>query len=85
MPLCRHLQLRRRAYTLLRRIGVSDRTLYHRLGFHPIRMNHVPRRTTERLLTAAGMTVIDVLPGWLGHTTDTDDITTLTYLATRSH
>ena len=83
MPLRQRLQLRRRAYATLRRVGVSNAVLYRKLGLHPIRMNWVPRPQVEARLSAAGARVLDVELGWLGDRAATGREINLTYLATR--
>ncbi len=77
------LQPRRRLYALLRRLGVSDATLYRRLRLHPIRMGWVPRSAVEGRLSAAGGRLLDVQVGWLGDRSATGRELNLTYLATR--
>jgi SAM-dependent methyltransferase len=83
MPLRQRLQPRRRAYAVLRRVGVSDAVLYRKLGLHPIRMNWVPRPRVEACLCAAGARVLDIELGWLGDRATTGREINLTYLATR--
>ena len=51
-------QLRRRAYTLLRELGVSERFLYGRAGLHPVRMFAVPRTRMETAVAASGGVVV---------------------------
>jgi ubiquinone/menaquinone biosynthesis C-methylase UbiE len=54
IPLAVRLQPRRSAYRALRKLGLSPRFLYWRLGLHPMSMLAVPRDTVERALAAAG-------------------------------
>jgi SAM-dependent methyltransferase len=53
------LQPGRRAYDLLRRLGVSRELLYRRLRMQPMRMTCVPRADVERCVAAAGLRVAD--------------------------
>lgn len=62
IPLWKRAQPRRRAYTLLRTLGVTDRVLYRRLGLAPIRMNFIPRSRVVELLDHVGGTLLDVRP-----------------------
>ena len=55
-------QLRRRAYTLLRELGVSERFLYGRAGLHPVRMIAVPRAKVEAAVAADGGVVVQAAP-----------------------
>jgi SAM-dependent methyltransferase len=54
IPLIRRLEPRRRAYALLRRLGVPERALYERLGLHPVRMTAIPERSLTRRIDEAG-------------------------------
>lgn len=54
IPLVRRLEPRRRAYALLRRLGVSERALYERLKLHPVRMTAVPEHLLERTIVEGG-------------------------------
>lgn len=83
MPLRQRIQLRRRAYRVLRAVGLPQRTLYGRLGLDPIRMNWVPRRDVEACLRMAGATLVAVQDGWLGDGSRTGREENLTYIATR--
>lgn len=83
MPIRQRVQWRRRAYRGLRAAGVSERTLYDRMGLDPIRMNWLPRRDVESCLRMAGATIVDVPDGWLGDGSRTGHETNLTYIATR--
>ena len=58
-------QLRRRAYTLLRELGVSERFLYGRAGLHPVRMIAVPRTKVESAVAASGGVVVQAAPDHL--------------------
>jgi ubiquinone/menaquinone biosynthesis C-methylase UbiE len=83
MPVRQRLQLRRRAYALLRRLGISDALLYRRFGLHPIRMNWVPRRQAEEAIRRGGLQILDVMDGWLGDRTAVGREVNVTYVATR--
>jgi SAM-dependent methyltransferase len=61
VPWRRRLELRRRAYALLRLLRVSARRL-HELGLSPIRVIGVPRPTVERFLVERGATIELVEP-----------------------
>jgi hypothetical protein len=54
------LQPRRTLYTVLKRFGFRDDTLYWKLGLHPIRMNYVPEATMIRFLESNGGSVVSV-------------------------
>ena len=58
-------QLRRRAYTLLRELGLSERFLYGRAGLHPLRMIAVPRTKVETAVAASGGVVVQAAPDHL--------------------
>ncbi len=58
-------QLRRRAYTLLRELGVSERFLYGRAGLHPVRMIAVPRAKVEAAVAESGGVVVQAAPDHL--------------------
>ncbi len=61
MPLRRRLQLRPRLYAWLRRLGISEHLLYHRLGLHPISMNFIPEEEVIALIEANGGRVVQSL------------------------
>ncbi len=60
LPFLLRLQPRRTLFRLLRSLGVSDRTLYWRLGLHPISMRHVPRDEMVSFLTTSGGSLMNV-------------------------
>lgn len=60
MPLAVRLQPRRTLYRLLRRLGLSPRFLYWRLGLHPMSMLALPRGRVERALAQAGAEIARV-------------------------
>jgi SAM-dependent methyltransferase len=60
IPLRYRLLVARRAYKVLRRLGVPAQTLYTRLKLHPISMLFVPREQVEQWVAAAGGRVVDV-------------------------
>jgi SAM-dependent methyltransferase len=61
LPLAHRFQPRRTAYLLLRRLGLSARMLYWRLGLHPNRMLAMPESRVIRTLTSRGGNVVDVV------------------------
>jgi SAM-dependent methyltransferase len=54
------LQPGRRAYDMLRRLGVSRELVYRRLRLQPMRLTWVPRAEVDRCLTAGGLRVVHV-------------------------
>lgn len=60
IPWRNRIQIRRRLYSLLRRLGAHGGFLYAKLGLHPIRMNFIPESEVINLLEAAGARVLDV-------------------------
>lgn len=60
LPLRNRLQLRRRAYRLLRALGVRESFAYEKLRLSPIRMLCLPRADVEAITTNAGATVVRV-------------------------
>jgi SAM-dependent methyltransferase len=54
LPLLVRLQPRRTLFSLLRALGVSQRTLYWKLGLHPIRMRRIGRPAMEAFLARHG-------------------------------
>jgi len=52
VPIRRRLQPRRRAYGVLRRVGVPAATLRDRLGLHPIRMMAVDQSRVRAIIEA---------------------------------
>ncbi|MBI3183719.1 MAG: class I SAM-dependent methyltransferase [Myxococcales bacterium] len=60
LSLRRRLQLRRRAYRLLRCLGVSEGVLLGSLALHPMRMCALPETEVREALGAAGCAVIAV-------------------------
>jgi SAM-dependent methyltransferase len=62
IPLRNRRQLRRRAYSLLRGVGVSERFLYARVGLNPVRMIAVPRGEVEAAVAESGGRVIRAAP-----------------------
>lgn len=83
LPLRQRVQWRRRAYGLLRRLGVPARVLYERLGLDPIRMTGVPRAVVEERLCESGVTLVAVMEGWLGDGSTTGREINLTYIVSR--
>ena len=61
LPLALRLQPRRNAYLLLRRLGLSPRFLYWRLGLHPNRMVAIPKSDVVAFLESHGARVLDVV------------------------
>jgi SAM-dependent methyltransferase len=56
------LQPRRRVYTLLRRLGVSERWMLRRTPLTPMRMTTIPEADMRRLLEREGATVLQTEP-----------------------
>jgi ubiquinone/menaquinone biosynthesis C-methylase UbiE len=72
IPLRHRLQLRRRLYQTLRRLGVGSAPLYRRLSLHPIRMIDMPEEQAIQIVRAAGGTVLAVDAGMVNHTSMED-------------
>ena len=62
IPLPWSLQPRRRAYALLRRVGVSESWLLRRTPLTPMRMTVVPETPVRRLLDEAGARLLQTEP-----------------------
>ncbi|HXA84254.1 MAG TPA: class I SAM-dependent methyltransferase [Candidatus Dormibacteraeota bacterium] len=60
LPLRNRLQLRRRAYRLLRALGISHSFAYDRLKLSPIRMLALPQPAVEKIVQAAHGKVVQV-------------------------
>ncbi len=60
MPLRNRIQLRRKAYRILRTLGVREEVAYRKLKLSPIRMLWIPRDRVEQLVQKAGARVIHV-------------------------
>jgi hypothetical protein len=60
MPWRNRLQLRRRAYRLLRTLGFTHTFAYERLKLNPIRMVWLPQKEVESLVAGARATVLRV-------------------------
>ncbi len=56
------LQPRRRLYSWLRDLGVSERTLYKTLRLHPILMNFVPEGEVCRVIESGGARLLSAIP-----------------------
>jgi SAM-dependent methyltransferase len=65
IPLRHRLQLRRRAYAILRRLGLSERVLFDRLGLHPMRLIGLPPQDVRAALQQAGLDILTVSAGVL--------------------
>jgi SAM-dependent methyltransferase len=61
LPFVLRLQPRRNVYLTLRRLGLSPRFLYWRLGLHPNRMVAIPKPKVVAFLESEGARVLDVL------------------------
>jgi trans-aconitate methyltransferase len=60
LPFRNRLQLRRRAYRMLRAVGISHTFAYERLGLSPIRMLYLSRPEAEKILNDAGGVILTV-------------------------
>jgi SAM-dependent methyltransferase len=60
IPLRHRLQPRRRAYALLRRVGIPSSVLLGRLALSPIRMTGLGLRDAREILRASGLVVLEV-------------------------
>ena len=61
LPVLYRLQLIRRLYLVLRRLGVSADTLYGRLGLQPMQMSSLPQDVVTTRLQASGARVFDLV------------------------
>ncbi|HMA35941.1 MAG TPA: class I SAM-dependent methyltransferase [Chloroflexia bacterium] len=62
IPWRRRLEVRRRLYQLLRRLGIREQVLYNRAGLAPIRMITVPAAEVQRQVAAHGGQIADRQP-----------------------
>ncbi len=62
LPLRRRLQPRRHAASILLRLGVPTETLVTKMHLSLIRMTALPEAEVRRLLTDAGLSVVEVQP-----------------------
>jgi SAM-dependent methyltransferase len=60
LPLRNRLQLRRRAYRLLRGLGIPHSFLYEKLKLNPIRMIALPEKTVDEIVRSAGGKVVHI-------------------------
>lgn len=58
LPFRNRIQPRRRAYRLLRNLGVNRSFLYESLGLHPIRMNYLPQQRIHEFISERGGKVL---------------------------
>ena len=58
LPLTLRLQPRRSLYRILVRLGLSPRTLYWRLGLHPMRMRALREHDVRKVVERAGARVV---------------------------
>jgi SAM-dependent methyltransferase len=79
-PLRHRLQPRRRAYGLLRRLGVPGDVLLGRLALSPIRMSGLSQVEVRRILEQSGLVVLEVHAEVLGGSS----VDNFTYYATRA-
>lgn len=61
LPIRNRLQLRRRAYRLLRALGISHAFAYERMKLNPIRMLSLPQKKVEEVVRASNGTVVNVI------------------------
>jgi SAM-dependent methyltransferase len=66
IPLRNRLQPRRRAYRLLRRLGVPAELLYQRLGLDPMRMTSMSAAGVTAAVERSGARVLEARPDELG-------------------
>jgi SAM-dependent methyltransferase len=60
ITLRRRIQWRRRAYHLLKRVGVPPQTLHERLDLHPMRMSFIPEVDVVAYLSSLGLQVFEI-------------------------
>lgn len=60
LPLRNRIQPRRRAYRILRALGVGESVAYQKLKLSPIRMLWLPRGSIEKIVGAAGGKILHV-------------------------
>lgn len=60
IPFRKRVQLRRRLWSVLRRVGVAEEFLYQKLKLHPIRMTAVSREKLEATVTEGGCEIVRV-------------------------
>jgi ubiquinone/menaquinone biosynthesis C-methylase UbiE len=60
LPLRNRIQLRRRAYRIVRALGLPHTFAYERLKLSPIRMLSLPQRTVEDIVRKAGGVVVSI-------------------------
>jgi SAM-dependent methyltransferase len=61
LPLALRLQPRRKLFLGLHRLGLSTRTLYWRLGLHPLRMHSLPEERVRRIVAREGARVLKLV------------------------
>jgi len=61
LPLRVSIEPRRKAYLMLRRLGISERSLYWRFGLHPNRMIAIPKPRVLEFLDGHGAQVLDAV------------------------
>ncbi len=62
IPILKKIQPRRRLYSMLRNLGLSDKLLYWKLGLFPISMNHLSEMEVTKLLILSGAKILEVQP-----------------------
>ena len=60
IPLRHRLQLRRRAFAALRRLGLHERTLFDRLGLSPMRLIGFDRPVVRAALEREGLDILAI-------------------------
>jgi len=60
IPRRHRIQPRRRAYEVLRRLGLDERFLFDRLALSPMRLIGLPQADVRDVLTKGGLEVVDV-------------------------
>lgn len=78
IPWRHRVQLRRRAYRVLRAVGVAPKTLYKRMDLQPMRYNAVAQAEVRAIIERAGGRVLEVgVERWA------DGVTSATYYVAR--
>jgi SAM-dependent methyltransferase len=79
IPLRNRIQVRRKIYGLLKRLGIREALLYKTLGLNPMRMNFLGKVRVENVLQRAGSSLLADIP----NTDAGPEIASFTYYATK--